>query len=431
MNLLIIRYSGKNCEKLKKKYENEFDFIECQKIGRSSNFLLKKEAEEIVKIIKDKNAKEVSILNLSKKELKKLQDLIPDTTFDVIENKKNISNKILMILLLIKHLFRKGYLDATDYEWLKDLYKERENKERKNKKDKKSDNKNEKFTKATFFNYLKDIESILNNENFSKTELVEKIHVKKNEIKLILKNRANILNEFFDEIDDVEKLTEYFMYFDDKLMKGLDTATKEKINTLQRKILYRQKPFEELNNIRDVFYDFVYAIEKNLFISFIEKAEGEIHKNVIPLKLVFMENNWYLAGVYKEKIKFYRLNFIYDYKISNKRFSKNVLLQKYFEFLEKFETPFTKFGEKWKKLVLKVDKSKKHYFENKVHFPKEKNKKTDKDGNLIIECAYTQPLEVLPIIKKWLPFVEVVESEDGSVEKELKKDLLLALNKLS
>jgi len=36
---------------------------------------------------------------------------------------------------------------------------------------------------------------------------------------------------------------------------------------------------------------------------------------------------------------------------------------------------------------------------------------------------------VLPIIRKWLLFVEVVESEDGSVEEELKR-LLLSINKL-
>jgi len=37
---------------------------------------------------------------------------------------------------------------------------------------------------------------------------------------------------------------------------------------------------------------------------------------------------------------------------------------------------------------------------------------------------------VLPIIRKWLLFVAVVKSEDGSVKKKLKEDLLLGLNKL-
>jgi len=412
MKGVVVRYKTlSNPEKLKK-YEKEYDLVLPQKMGGSGNNILNKEIKEIKKWVNKHNIKELFITNLSKKEAEKLQKEL-GIDVEIIKNNKNISDKIFALLLLLKRLSIKGNLKVKeDFEWLKEKLQKN-------------------ITKATFLNYLKDIEIILNDDRFNKREVVEVKHIKKSEIELNLIRKGDLILKIFNEIDDVEKLSEYLVEIDDETMQMLDEITKKRVKSLKEKIIYKQKPFENLDNIRDIFLEFEEAIKNRKIIEFIEKEDGVIHYNIIPLKLVFMENNWYLAGVDKNKVKFFRLNFIDDFKIGKKEFSKNSLKKEYFRFLEEFETPFTEFGKKWKKLVLKVDKSKKHYFEKKVHFPREKDKETDKDGNLIIECAYTQPLEVLPIIKKWLPFVEVIESEDGSVEEELKKDLLLALNKLS
>ncbi len=412
MKGVVVRYKTlSNPEKLKK-YEKEYDLVLPQKMGGSGNNILNKEIKEIKKWVNKHNIKELFITNLSKKEAEKLQKEL-GIDVEIIKNNKNISDKIFALLLLLKRLSIKGNLKVKeDFEWLKEKLQKN-------------------ITKATFLNYLKDIEIILNDDRFNKREVVEVKNINKSEIELNLIRKGDLILKIFNEIDDVEKLSEYLVEIDDETMHMLDEITKKRVKSLKEKIIYKQKPFENLDNIRDIFLEFEEAIKNRKIIEFIEKEDGVIHYNIIPLKLVFMENNWYLAGVDKNKVKFFRLNFIDDFKIGKKEFSKNSLKKEYFRFLEEFETPFTEFGKKWKKLVLKVDKSKKHYFEKKVHFPREKDKETDKDGNLIIECAYTQPLEVLPIIKKWLPFVEVIESEDGSVEEELKKDLLLALNKLS
>ena len=402
MKALCIRHGG-NCERLKEKLKEKFDFIFCQKMGKSSNYILPKEMQDIAVKIKDKDIKELFVYNLSAKECEKLGGFLKIKVQPLDIKPKNSSSKTTALFLLLRRLVQDGRLSVKkDLSWL-------------------SSKLGKNITNASFLNYLKELERVLNDERFSGFELVKIHRLEKGEIELTFASKINYLSDVFKDIEDVEKLSEYFMYMDDKLMMWLDSVTKSKVKSLKSKIIYKQRPFEELGEIKDAFFMFEEAIENRKIISTIEKEDGVIHKNVIPLKLVFMENNWYLAGVDKNKVKFFRLNFIYDYEIGAKTFEKKDLKKEYFEFLEEFETPFTKFGAKWKKLVLKVHKEKKHYFEKKAHFPREKDKKTDNEGNLIIECAYTQPLEVLPVIKKWLPFVEVVESEDGSVEKELKK----------
>jgi hypothetical protein len=70
------------------------------------------------------------------------------------------------------------------------------------------------------------------------------------------------------------------------------------------------------------------------------------------------------------------------------------------------------------------------YFDRKKHFPKQKRVGFDENNNMIIEVGYTNEMDLLPIIKKWIPLIEVIESEDGSVERELKKSLQKALKAL-
>ena len=63
----------------------------------------------------------------------------------------------------------------------------------------------------------------------------------------------------------------------------------------------------------------------------------------------------------------------------------------------------------------------------KKFFPSQKFISEDENG-VIFTINYTQPLEILPFIKRWLPSMEILEPQE--LKDELKKDLEIALKKI-
>ena len=62
----------------------------------------------------------------------------------------------------------------------------------------------------------------------------------------------------------------------------------------------------------------------------------------------------------------------------------------------------------------------------KKFFPSQKFISEDENG-VIFSINYTQSLEILPFIKRWLPSMEILEPQE--LKDELKKDLEKALKK--
>ena len=62
----------------------------------------------------------------------------------------------------------------------------------------------------------------------------------------------------------------------------------------------------------------------------------------------------------------------------------------------------------------------------KLFFPTQKFKKKLDDGSIIFSIDFTQDMEILPFIKKWLPDIEILEPED--LRKTFKKQLKIALD---
>jgi predicted DNA-binding transcriptional regulator YafY len=63
----------------------------------------------------------------------------------------------------------------------------------------------------------------------------------------------------------------------------------------------------------------------------------------------------------------------------------------------------------------------------KKFFPSQKFISEDENG-VIFTINYTQPFEILPFIKKWLPSMEILEPQE--LKDELKKDLEIAIEKI-
>jgi len=412
MKLIYIRYNKHyphKLEELIQKYKSKGEII--SKGVTSGKKLLKKEIKEIESFVKEKNIEKLYIVNLDEMEISKLLHLGIKIEIISEEKPKNISNKLKIMFELLKELSKRELHTKKDFEFFKDLI-------------------DSKTTKTTFLNYLNDLKAIF-------PDLIKTYRIEDGEV-FKFEDGMNFIKEIFQKEENLEEITILLTNLTDDLIQDLSKETQKFIKSNKNFIIYKNRPFEKLED-NFIFVEFKRAILEKRYIDIkgygikaeIEGYKKEDYEKVIPLKMVFMENNWYLAGVVKFNdkniVRFFRLNFVDDFEVKEK-FSSKLIKKEYLEFLENFETPFTLYGVEFKKAKIKVLGEKIiPYFELKNHFPKQ-NKISKNENELILEIGYTQPLEVLPIIKKWLPNIEILESENDELQTLLIEDLEKSLS---
>ena len=222
----------------------------------------------------------------------------------------------------------------------------------------------------------------------------------KNELKKLLKEDKNIFLFKSFIIEDLEDNDENFA----KLKKAIKNRKWQKIT----------------------FKD-----EEGVLVYKENQENKEFVKNKIvakPLKLIFVDNNWYLAIEDEEgRFGLVRLSFIkyLEDDIFKNTYQKKVL-EKYDTYFKNLQNSMTLYGVDTKIAKLKASKDIKKYFKKdmKKFFPSQKFIEENEDG-IVFEILYTQPLEILPFIKRWLPNIEIIEPKE--LKEELKKDLEKAL----
>lgn len=414
MDLVYLRYNptkdGKEPKKLKD-IENRLkkDGKVIKQPVKNTSRLSNKEINYLEELVKKFDVKKLSLFYVKDDEqFYKLKEKLSTIKVKIVDNEeininsKIISKKLLILIDVLKFIAKQKIVSKDElYNKLKELNLLH-----------KTEALN--ITNTTIRNYIKDLEELyfidVSNQNYK------------------IKDTETILNEIFEKIDDVKYITQILSSMSDENMKNLSESTKKLLNFNNEFVTYKQRPFEDLEEVAFDFEQFKLAIRYKKIISYIKKGNGKIDKNIIPVRLVFMENNWYFIGLVKEDLRMYRLNFIDDFELSKETHNKD--LTKYIEFIiNDMKTPFTKFNKPLLTAKLSIDKEFKHYFKVKEHFPYQK--KLDDEEDLIIEVRYTQSKEILPVIKKWLPHIKIIESKNNSLQKELKRELEKALSYLA
>jgi len=145
---------------------------------------------------------------------------------------------------------------------------------------------------------------------------------------------------------------------------------------------------------------------------------------VRPLKIALFDGFWYLITL-NSKNRFM--------KFSLGQIQKAVLREKdKFEY-EDIESVLQKAPNVWFddeqkiNITLHVDGEVARYFKEVEFFPFQKIERTEKDGSLIISCRTAHFMQVLPVIKRWLPHVTV--KKPLALKKALADDLKKFLEK--
>ena len=214
----------------------------------------------------------------------------------------------------------------------------------------------------------------------------------------------------------------------------LDDADKKiiskKVKELEGIYEFKSKPFENAKADNEIFKILESRIKTRKCIILEYPHLGKMTKTEVrPYKILFINENFYLAcEVEHEEYQFslYRISKIKTIEDIPKTYNKNLEIE---YFIKDIQTPFPIYKQNYKEhlvtIKLAVNSTKAFFFKSKNYLKSQKILETKEDGTLIVEYKVTQEYEVEELIKKWLPYVKVIEplSLKNKIENELKEYL--------
>jgi len=238
---------------------------------------------------------------------------------------------------------------------------------------------------------------------------------------------SDIFEEFVKNSEDISQLFLMAQEFDPEIFKELEKGTLSKISNKDRDIfMFRNSIMEELQSskVKSIFENLKRAIINSEYRDIVYTYdETETHEDSKCLRLLFMDNNWYVVILDKhKKLLFRRLSFIKEVRYSKKETFQRKEIEAYLKFLSTAQNAMTMYDVKAKKATIKARLNIAKYFkkEMKKFLPSQTFVKNCDDGSVIFTLEYTQELEILPFIQKWLPDLVILEPKelrDAYVEK--------------
>ena len=206
----------------------------------------------------------------------------------------------------------------------------------------------------------------------------------------------------------------------------------QKIKDSKKYYEFKNKPFENFKSDNVLLKELESKIKHQKYINIQYDINGKINTfEVKPYKIVFINENFYLACEIEHEIlefAMYRLSKIKSVEDTPKTFHKNQEIE---DFIKDMQTPFSFYKRDYKKhlitVILEVDKDKAFYFENKKYLKSQEILETLENGNLLIKYKVTQEMEIEELVKRWIPFVKVIEPKSlkEKIDSDLKKYLSL------
>ena len=228
-----------------------------------------------------------------------------------------------------------------------------------------------------------------------------------------------------DEIvlDIIEKITEGIGgRFSTKAQKLLSKIKNEDFNPIYTKL--------NIEDINDKFGD-IQVLEtaikekKEVKCSYDNERHDVYTTTIQPLKIVNFEGFWYLIALRNDILKKYYLKNISNPVVTEETFQTDneldTLLDKSISvWFQKDKEPF--------KVKLFADKAATKFFKRRP-LPTQAIELLNSDGTIEFSVNITHEMEILPIIKYWIPHVYVVEPE--WIKEILQEDLAVYTEKMT
>jgi predicted DNA-binding transcriptional regulator YafY/predicted kinase len=231
---------------------------------------------------------------------------------------------------------------------------------------------------------------------------------RKNGYKLIDNYDAFI--EAFKNMDELDELFYLAQESNPQLFKMLEYQFDKNEDVF----MFRNPIFEHVKN-REIFNNLKTAIKVREYRK-IKLFDENDFQEVKCLRLVFVDNNWYLAYISSEdKLKLARISFIEDVRYATKISYQKVSVEKHLKNLKNnLQNSMTLFDIDQKIATLKATPNISRYFKKgmKRFLASQKFQEELDDGSVVFTIDYTQSLEILPFIQRWLPDLVILEPRE-------------------
>ncbi len=176
---------------------------------------------------------------------------------------------------------------------------------------------------------------------------------------------------------------------------------------------------EELQD-RKILEPIKHSIKYKLYAD-IDYFENEIifYKDSKPLKLILFDGSLYLAILHNNLqinggFKFLRINFITGFIHKKNGFHDDVKAN---DFIKNAQTLHSRYDKEAYEVHIKVDKKIANHFRVQKFLPSQQII-TD-EGDLTVSYQISDEKELLPLIKKWIPYMKVLTC--GKLDKKIKE----------
>lgn len=184
----------------------------------------------------------------------------------------------------------------------------------------------------------------------------------------------------------------------DKLARLLDPRQ-------QPPLEYRTEGLENARFFRHLFELIEQAINQQLVIHFDYKDKG---RQIHPYRLIQNHGSWYLAGLDHDQLKIFRVALIQNAQYCPKR-SRFERLSEITDKIDESAGIWFASGASSEQARLHVGAEIAAHFRSRELLPEQRIVHENPDGSLSIETTYHHTLQVLPIIRYWIPHVRVVQ----------------------
>ncbi len=180
--------------------------------------------------------------------------------------------------------------------------------------------------------------------------------------------------------------------------------------------------FEDVSQFKELFKVLGKAIQEQRQISFVYKGEPRL---VQPYRLIHHHGSWYLAAVRKNQLRTYRISHI-QLMQSPDEDSQFVPDPNIVKLVENDDSIW--FGQDKQEIILSIDSQVAFYFKQRSILPEQQIVKELNDGGLLVSSKINHDMQLLPLIRFWIPHLKIVNPEglQEELEIDLKKYLSIA-----
>ncbi len=172
--------------------------------------------------------------------------------------------------------------------------------------------------------------------------------------------------------------------------------------------------YENAQQFAEHFQVFAEAIHQHKNISFIY---NDSERFVEPYRLIHYQGSWYLAAVQNAELRSFRLS-----KISKAEIHRSHSFIHNVEILSQLEGDESIwFGKEKQKVLFSVRPEVAHYFKQRKLLPEQSIQTEEKTGALIVCCYICHEMQLLPLVRYWIPYIKIIQPEH--FQQKLERDL--------